>query len=156
MLRFYYYGVPCLSLSTSNHSLAPFILRISGVVGTRCLTQQCICLHFNTCLLFLLCFVVLENHGLTVWSHWTASKSCIDINRVTISVQYDAGWPYHDNPWLLTIINTESTKTRHAPGYISQINLIEGGEIWNIWKARQFYDRVMKFCYSNMHRMTSV
>ena len=61
----YYYGVPCLFLSTSNHYiLAPYILRISVVVGTRCRTQQCICLHFNTCLLFLLCCVVLDNRGL--------------------------------------------------------------------------------------------
>ena len=90
-----FYGVPCLSLSTSNHNL-----RISVVVGTRCLNQQCIFLHFNTCLLFLPCCVVLDNRGITLWSHWTTSKSCIDINRITISVQYDAGWPYHDNPWL--------------------------------------------------------
>ena len=47
-VRFYYCGVPCLSLSTSNHSLAPFLLRISVVVGTRFWTQQCIRLHFNT------------------------------------------------------------------------------------------------------------
>ena len=43
-VTFYYYGMPCLSLSTSNHSLAPYILRISVVVGTRCRTRQCTCL----------------------------------------------------------------------------------------------------------------
>ena len=52
-------------------------------------------------------------------------------------------------------INKNICDTHLAHDYISQINLIEGGEIWNIWKARQIYETVMKFCNSNMHRMTS-
>ena len=42
----------------------------------------------------------LDNRVIWLWSHWTTSKCCVNINRMTISVQYDAGRPYQHNSWL--------------------------------------------------------
>ena len=55
--------MPCLSLGTFDHSLAPstYPQEQCMVVGTKCLNQHCMLLDFSTCLLFLLCFVVLDN-----------------------------------------------------------------------------------------------